>query len=136
MRFETQTDLDREEKAIRIFCQKYDCTYRKLGHDDIDFELIKNGKVIAHCEVKGRNKNIDFAYPLPLSVSKMVKLIGKGQKKAIVIWICKGGLLYADVRKLHGWLNYNGRKPREGSYNDVELMAYFLPQDALKEITF
>lgn len=136
MRFETRKDLKREEKAIKLFCQKYGCTYRKLGQHDIDYELIRDGKVIASCEVKGRNKYVKYAYPLPLAVRKMFNLIEKGQKKAVIIWMCKDGLIYADMRKLHGWMNYNGRKPREGSHNDVELMAYFLPQDALQEITF
>ena len=52
-RFETQEDLDREEKAIKLFTTEYGYTYKKLGDYDLDF-LIKKKRW--YCYRGGRSK--------------------------------------------------------------------------------
>ena len=127
MRFETSKDIDRENDAIKKYIKnnsKYNFTYKKLGENDIDFVLLKENKEVAFVEVKGRNKNIDDAFPLPIALRKIAKMQDRTQN-AIIIWDCLDGIIYALTRKLKGSIKYVGRKPREGSFNDQELMIYY-----------
>ena len=135
MRFETEADLDRETKCIEFFCNKFGLTYIKLDKNDVDFALYKDGKLISYAEVKGRNKNINEAYPLPIACRKLVKLVDK-KINPVIIWDCYDGIIYGKLELLQGLLKIGGRKPREKSVNDVELMAYFEKNIELKEIFF
>ena len=69
MRFEKQTDLQREMKAIKLFTDGFKGGFIKLGQNDIDFTILDaNHTVIAYAEVKGRNKTMQDAFPLPIAV--------------------------------------------------------------------
>jgi hypothetical protein len=136
MRFETVTDLNREEYAIKLFCKKYNCLYEKLDENDIDYVIYNlNKQKIGYVEVKGRNKNINEAYPLPIAVRKLHKLTEK-KLQSIIIWSCLNGLLYCKLNNIIGTIKTGGRKPRENSTNDIELMAYYNKQDSIKELIF
>lgn len=129
MRFEKEFDIDREGKAIRLFCEKFKATYTKLGDNDIDF-CVKRADSICYVEVKGRNRNLNNAYPLPLAARKMVKLVDKGHQ-SIVIWDCYDVIIYGNTKDLVSKGVMGGRKPRVGSANDKEYMLYFEEQDGL-----
>ncbi len=127
MRFETSKDIDRENDAITKYITKnsqYKFTYKKLGDNDIDFSLLKDNKEVALVEVKGRNKTIENAFPLPIALRKIAKMQDKTQN-AIIIWDCLDGIIYGLTRDLVGEVKYGGRKPREGSTNDQEIMIYY-----------
>lgn len=130
MRFETLKDLQNECEAIAIFCDEYELSCRKLDENDIDFQLIKDERIIGYAEVKGRNKTMQEAYPLPIAVRKLVKLMDK-KNNPVIIWKCYDGIIYGKLEKLKGEIRIGGRKPREYSVNDIELMAYF---DRSKEL--
>lgn len=132
MRFETLKDLQNESEAIAIFCDEYELSCRKLDEHDIDFELIKDERIIGYAEVKGRNKTIQEAYPLPIAVRKLVKLMDK-KINPVIIWKCYDGIIYGKLEKLKGEIRIGGRKPREHSFNDIELMAYFDRSNNLNE---
>tara|TARA_R110000782_G_C14474980_1_gene375179 strand:+ start:17 stop:433 length:417 start_codon:yes stop_codon:yes gene_type:complete len=129
MRFENDNDLKREVKAIALFCKTFLAKWTKLGDNDIDFKVTKGDKV-CYVEVKGRNRNLADAYPLPIAARKVVKLCDK-KLPAIVIWDCLDGLIYANIYDITSKGKVGGRKPREGSYNDVEYMLYFNKQENL-----
>tara|TARA_B100002019_G_scaffold238531_1_gene213664 strand:+ start:269 stop:679 length:411 start_codon:yes stop_codon:yes gene_type:complete len=135
MRFEKESDIKRELKAIEFFINKYNLDYKKLGEWDIDFSLHKENKLIGYAEVKGRNKNITDAYPLPLAIRKIHSLTEK-TKDPIIIWACYDGIIYAKLKKLNGVIKQGGRKPRAGSVNDIELMAYYENQTDLNIIYY
>lgn len=135
MRFEQQKDLDRETKAISFFCKNYDLIYQKLGDNDIDFKITKDNKVVSYIEVKGRIRNIDECYPLPIAVRKLYKLKEK-HHNPIIIWACNDGILYAKVNELVGEVKIGGRKPRQGSSNDIELMVYYNKQENIKILKY
>lgn len=135
MRFEKESDIRRELKAIEFFINKYNLDYKKLGEWDIDFSLHKENKLIGYAEVKGRNKNIADAYPLPLAIRKIHSLTEK-TKDPIIIWACYDGIIYAKLKKLNGVIKQGGRKPRAGSVNDIELMAYYENQTDLNIIYY
>ena len=129
MRFETQRDIDRENKAMRAMASKYDWEYQKLGAHDVDFYV----KDVGYLEVKGRNRGIKNAFPLPLAERKYKKLIEKPMN-SIIVWSCFDGLIYADLSKLTFTKRIGGRTPRNGSSNDVEMMYYINEQPSLRYI--
>jgi hypothetical protein len=125
MRFEEDDDLQRETKAINKFVSIFNGSYKKLDPNDIDFKVFnKSNELIAYAEVKGRNKLMSVASPLPVSIRKLLKLADK-RLNPVLIWACNDGIIYAKIKDLIGEVRWGTRKPREGGYNDSELMAYF-----------
>jgi hypothetical protein len=134
--FETEEDLKREKKAIETFVNTFGGSYKKLDPLDVDYKIFdKNDNLIAYAEVKGRIRNIRNAYPLPISITKVAKLIDK-RLVPVIIWACDDGIIYGIATKLEGHIKFGGRKPREGSYSDEEMMAYFEKQKTLKYVRF
>jgi hypothetical protein len=129
MRFESKKDIERETKAIELFCKKFSAKWTKLGDNDVDFKVTRNGK-ICYVEVKGRNRNLVDAFPLPIAARKVVKLVDKGEQ-SIIIWDCFDGMIYGNTKDIKCIGKIGGRKPREGSSNDQEFMLYFDEQDCL-----
>ena len=138
MRFEKQTDLQREMKAIKLFTDGFKGGFIKLGQNDIDFTILDaNHTVIAYAEVKGRNKTMQDAFPLPIAARKIVKLMDKSKKvEPIVIWACLDGIIYGRIKKLGGVLKVGGRRPREHAANDIEAMVYYYETADLKKIKY
>ena len=133
MRFENETHLDRENRAIEKFVSMFSLTYKKLGDNDIDFQLFKNERLIGFVEVKGRHKNLAEAYPLPVAIRKISKLQGEygPRLNPIIIWACHDGIIYGKLMKLKGNIEEGGRPPRPQAKNDQELMAYYTVQEDL-----
>ena len=135
MRFENEDDLNRETKAINTFVSLFGGSYSKLDPNDIDFKIFnKDKELIAYAEVKGRKKMMSVAFPLPVSIRKLLKLSDK-KLNPVMIWACDDGIVYAKIKDLVGDIRWGGRKPREGAFNDSELMAYF-DKDNFKFITY
>lgn len=137
MRFENEDDLNRETKAIKTFVSIFGGSYSKLDPNDIDFKIFnKDKELIAYAEVKGRKKTMSVAFPLPVSIRKLSKLSDK-RLNPVMIWACDDGIIYAKIKDLVGVIKWGGRKPREGAFNDSELMAYFdKEQTEFKFITY
>lgn len=134
--FETELDLQRERKAIEVFTKTFNLSYVKLNYPDIDYKILNyDGEVIGYAEVKGRIRSIRDAFPLPIALRKLVKLMDK-HMKPIVIWACEDGILYADIRKIYGSVRFGGRPKREGAVNDDEMMAYYDKQDNIRYIRY
>lgn len=136
MIFEKPEDLEREKNAIEYFVNIFKGSYQKLDPYDIDFKVFNESKaLIAYAEVKGRNRDMSNAYPLPISLEKVSKLIAK-RLNPVLIWACSDGIIYGKVYDLRGEVKWGGRPPREGSSNDAELMIYYSKQKGLKYIKF
>tara|TARA_R110002033_G_scaffold148529_1_gene185638 strand:+ start:4167 stop:4583 length:417 start_codon:yes stop_codon:yes gene_type:complete len=138
MRFEKQTDLQREMKAIKLFTDSFKGGFIKLGQNDIDFRVLDaNHTVIAYAEVKGRGRLLSDAFPLPIAARKIVKLMDKSKTvEPIVIWACLDGIIYGRIKKLGGVLKVGGRTPREHAVNDIEAMVYYYETADLKKIKY
>jgi len=135
-RFETSKDLDREIKAITTLCDKYNFQVEKLGDYDLDFKVFSRfGKFLGYAEVKGRNKEMHQAFSLPLAKRKYDKMMSKEGYK-IIIWACYDGIIFGDLSKLLYVERTGGRKPREGSANDIELMHYYIDQNELNRLSY
>ena len=124
IRFENKKDLDREIKAAKLFCNEYGLTYEKLGMNDVDFKIYKDGKFVFYLEVKGRVRTLKECFPLPIAVRKLLKMTDKKQS-GVILWACLDGIIFSRVETLNGQIRIGGRKAREGSANDIELMAYY-----------
>lgn len=136
MIFETEQDLIREKKAITLFVNTFGGSYKKLDPFDIDYKVFdKDGNLISYVEVKGRIKTMRDAYPLPISAKKLMKLVDK-RLAPVIIWSCEDGIIYAEANKLNGEIKMGGRKPRDNSYSDIELMIYYDKQKDLKYVRF
>lgn len=136
MRFESATDLAREKKAIEVFVSLFGGRYTKLDPNDVDYKVFdRDGNLIAYVEVKGRIRTLRDAFPLPISVKKIIKLVEK-RLNPVVIWACEDGVIYAKVRDIRGDIMWGGRTPREGASNDEEMMAYYDKQDNFRYIRY
>tara|TARA_R100001163_G_scaffold42220_2_gene31926 strand:+ start:230 stop:649 length:420 start_codon:yes stop_codon:yes gene_type:complete len=135
LRFENKKDLQREKKAVEFFCKLYGLQFKKLGENDIDFVITKNNNFVCYLEVKGRNKNIKNSYPLPVAIRKLLKLSDK-KKESVMLWACFDGIIFSRLENLTGDIKTGGRKPRIGSYNDIEIMAYYKKQSNLIEVKY
>jgi len=136
MIFETEEDLEREKKAISLFVNTFGGSFKKLDRLDVDYKIFdKDGNLIAYAEVKGRIRVIRDAYPLPIAARKVLKLTDK-RITGVIIWACDDGIIYGKTDKLVGQVRLGGRKPREGSYNDDELMVYYEKQDGVKYVRY
>lgn len=134
--FETEEDLKREQFAIKKFVDIFGGSFQKLDQFDIDYKIFdKDKNLISYVEVKGRIRTIANAYPLPISVKKLVKLNEK-RLNGVVLWACEDGIIYAKLNELVGEIKIGGRKPREHSSNDLELMAYYDKQKCFKYVRF
>ncbi len=134
MRFENESHLEREERAIKKLTSLYGLTYKKLTPNDVDYQIFKNGKLLGFVEVKGRHKDINNAYPLPIAIRKIHKLQGEHgpRRNPMIIWACHDGIIYGKLMKLKGAIQLGGRPPRKGAVNDQEIMAYYNKQEALR----
>jgi len=136
MRFENKSDLTREKKAIEKFVGIFGGSYKKLGPNDIDYRVFDgSNNLIAYVEVKGRLRALKDAYPLPVAARKIVKLCDK-RLNPVMIWACEDGIIYAKVSEIQGSVRWGGRKPRENSFNDEELMIYYEQQKGFKYVRF
>jgi hypothetical protein len=136
MRFENKSDLTREKKAIEKFVGIFGGSYKKLGPNDIDYRVFdSSNNLIAYVEVKGRLRALKDAYPLPVAARKIVKLCDK-RLNPVMIWACEDGIIYAKVSEIQGSVKWGGRKPRENSFNDEELMIYYEQQKGFKYVRF
>ena len=133
MRFENDSHLQREQRAINKFCSLFGLTPKKLGENDIDFQVFKGERLVGFVEVKGRHRDIAEAYPLPVAIRKLNKLQGElaPRTNPMLVWACHDGIIYGKIHKIQGTIRFGGRKAREGATNDQELMAYFNQQEHL-----
>lgn len=131
-RFETEKDRDRELKAITKFVERFNGSFKKLDPFDVDYRVYNDkGNLIAYVEVKDRLRDMADAYPLPISATKVTKLCAK-RLNPVIIWACEDGIIYGKVNEIVAEARWGGRKPREGSYSDEELMLYYPKQKTFK----
>ena len=72
---------------------------------------------------------------MPISVKKLIKINDK-KKQSVILWACNDGIIFSRTEKLIGLIKIGGRKPRNGSFNDIEFMAYFDKSNNLQEIKY
>jgi hypothetical protein len=131
MIFETDTDILREKKAIDLFVSIFGGSYKKLDPQDIDYKVSdKDGQQVAYVEVVARMRSIKTSYPLPITLSKLNKLIEK-RLNPVIVWACDDGIIYAEATKLEGVIKWGGIPPRHD-----EMMVYYDKQKSMKYVRY
>lgn len=126
VRFETEADLQREREVIEVFAKATNSTYVKLGDNEIDFKMERGGKVVAYVEVKTYTADVKDYDTQVIAIKKLTKM-QVYDKIAPCFWVMRfagGEILYIRVKDVAGYTKWGGRKPREGSTNDQELLLY------------
>ena len=142
--FENETNLEREERAIKLWTRNLpQGSYKKLGGFDIDFRVYSpTTDTYAYVEVKGRHKDIAYAFPLPVAARKLVKIHDLFKKDpdtdlAFIIWACEDGIVVGNIEDLMGKVNIGGRYDnREGASNDIEVMVEYDTQSSFKKTMY
>jgi hypothetical protein len=130
MIFETDTDILREKKAIDLFISIFKGSYKKLDQFDIDYKVSDDrGQLIAYVEVVGRIRTMKTSYPLPITLSKLNKLIEK-RLNPVIVWACDDGIIYAEATKLEGVIKWGGLPPRD------EMMVYYDKHKTMKYVRY
>ena len=130
MIFETDTDILREKKAIDLFVSIFKGSYKKLDQFDIDYKVSDDrGQLIAYVEVVGRIRSMKTSYPLPITLSKLNKLIEK-RLNPVIVWACDDGIIYAEANKLEGVIKWGGLPPRD------EMMVYYDKHKTMKYVRY
>jgi hypothetical protein len=129
--FETEEDLKRELKAMNHFASLFNFQFKKLPQFEIDFEVLKNDKLIAYAEIKGRSRNIQDGDYFIVAIRKIAKMIKK-KNEQLIIWACPDGIVFGKLFEITGGIEFGGRKQeRENATNDKELMAHYHRQEKL-----
>jgi len=130
MIFETDTDILREKKAIDLFVSIFKGSYKKLDQFDIDYKVSDDrGQLIAYVEVVGRMRSMKTSYPLPITLSKLNKLIDK-RLNPVIVWACDDGIIYAEATKIEGVIKWGGLPPRD------EMMVYYDKNKTMKYVRY
>lgn len=130
MIFETDTDILREKKAIDLFVSIFKGSYKKLDQFDIDYKVSDDrGQLIAYVEVVGRMRSMKTSYPLPITLSKLNKLIDK-RLNPVIVWACDDGIIYAEATKIEGVIKWGGLPPRD------EMMVYYDKHKTMKYVRY
>ncbi len=132
LRFESQKDIENELKVMNHICP--DGQFKKLGEHDLDFLVydFKNHKKTGLCyiEIKCYNGNHDDYSTTMVSCIKYRKMMEKALPTYLFIqW--KDKLVYINRNEISGEKRVGGRKVREGSSNDQEMMI-FVPNKKFK----
>lgn len=132
VRFESQKDIENELKVMNRICP--DGQFKKLGEHDLDFLVydFKNGKKTGLCyiEIKCYTPNHDDYPTTMVSCIKYRKMMEKALPTYFFIqW--KDKLVYINRNNIIGEKRVGGRKVREGSSNDQEMMI-FVPNEKFK----
>lgn len=129
-------DFDKKTKAISLFAKTFDCTFKKLDPNDIDYKLFnKDGELIRYVDITVRNRVLRDAFPLPIPIRRISKLADK-RLTGVLIWACDDGIMYARIDHLYGTIKMGGMAEKANPHYDVEMMAYFDKQDAVKYIRY
>lgn len=130
MIFETKEDRENELRVMQKFLvslhpNAFEAV--KLPQYELDFMLVTEGNIVAFVEIKKYNKTYeDSSFVLISMKNKFPKLKKYNDFKPtyfIVEFAC-GKIIYSQFDKLKGEIKMGGRKPREGSSNDVEQIMY------------
>jgi hypothetical protein len=123
---------EKEKRAIDLFVKKFGGSYQKLGPTDVGYKIFDSeNNHIGYAEITERVRTIYDAYPLPIQVKKLVKLMDKRITSAS-IWVCEDGIIYGHVDKIKGEIKWGSK----ASPLTDELMAYYDKQSAFKYVRF
>jgi len=129
MKYETEKDRRRQERAMMLFCHAFDLVGIDRGEfEAVDYDLRdKQERLIGALEVKGcPDRKIDDLLTVQVAIRKLVDLQRhqKNIKRPVALcWAFDDGIVYERIENLFGRFEIGGRSPRAGNHNDIEIMA-------------
>jgi hypothetical protein len=116
------------DKAIETFVKIFGGSFVKvIQSNDTLFKIMDHLNIpIAYADVQVRNRYIRDAYPLPIDVKRLNRLMDK-RLNPVIVWHCDDGIIYAKLEKLRGDIMLSQEK---------ELMAFYEKQKAMKYVRF
>ena len=136
MKFERKSHRERQNKALKQFCNHFDLTYG--SHEEyahIDAVLYNKGKITGFAEVKGVHKNIEDKQDVIVAMRKIVRaqqLQVNSGKPVAIIWAFNNAIVYERINNLKGIFYYGGRAVREGSTFDQEMLIKVLIKNLIR----
>jgi hypothetical protein len=136
MKFENTENRNRQTEALKLFCKEFDLTFvENKDFAYLDATLRKDTKFIGQAEVKGVHSNYEDKEYVVVSMRKLVdcqKEQIKNKKPVAIIWAFNDCIAYERLKNLSGEFYFGGRKKREGSTHDIELMVKIDKQKLIK----
>ena len=127
MKFENTSNRLRQTNALEIFCKNFGLTFvENTDFAPVDAFLRKDTKLVGQAEVKGVHSNYDDKDYVVVCMRKLVDCQSeqiKHNKPVAIIWAFNDCIAYQKIEKLNGEFYFGGRKKREGSTHDIELMV-------------
>jgi len=136
VKFERKSHIERQNKALTKFCNHFGFTYgshQEYAH--IDAVIYKEGKLVGFAEVKGVHKNIEDKIDVIVAMRKIVRaqnLQARTNKPVALIWAFNNAIVYENMKNLKGIFYYGGRKVREGSTYDQEMIIKVLIKNLIR----
>ena len=126
--YESQSDLKREEDVVKELSAHWMCDYQKLPMSyQLDYALLREGKICALCEIKVRNVVSDYYGTLIISASK--RLAGLQYSKmlgvpALLVVKYEDGLRFINFSEEPDSIGVGGRTDR-GDMQDTEIVFHY-----------
>ena len=136
MKFENKANKLREQETLKTFANHFGLTFAKHPeYAHIDAALYNNGSLIGFAEVKGVHKSIEKSNDVIVSMRKIVRgqmLQVQSNLPVAILWAFNDGIVYERINNLKGIFYYGGRKVREGSTFDQEMLVKVLIKNLIR----
>ena len=136
MKFENKENKLREQETLKTFANNFGLTFAKHPeYAHIDAALYNNGSLIGFAEVKGVHKSIEDSNDVIVSMRKIVRgqmLQVQSNLPVAILWAFNDGIVYERINNLKGIFYYGGRKVREGSTFDQEMLVKVLIKNLIR----
>lgn len=136
MKFENKKNKLREQETLKTFANHFGLTFAKHPeYAHIDAALYNNGSLIGFAEVKGVHRSIEKAKDVLVSMRKIVRgqmLQVQSNLPVAILWAFDDAIVYERINNLKGIFYYGGRKVREGSTFDQEMLVKVLIKNLIR----
>jgi hypothetical protein len=136
MKFENKENKLREQETLKTFANNFGLTFAKHPeYAHIDAALYNNGSLVGFAEVKGVHKSIEDSNDVIVSMRKIVRgqmLQVQSNLPVAILWAFNDGIVYERINNLKGIFYYGGRKVREGSTFDQEMLVKVLIKNLIR----
>lgn len=126
--YESKADLEREEAVVQELSQHWMCDYHKLPISyQLDYALLRDGKICAICEIKVRNVVLNHYDTLIISAAK--RLAGLQYSKmmgipALLVVKYEDGIRFINFSEEPDSIGVGGRTDR-GDMQDTEIVLHY-----------
>lgn len=126
--YETREDLQRETAVVRELCKAWKCSSRKFGQAyTLDYELLRDEKVVALCEIKCRFVESNHYKTYMISVNKLTEARRISENRglpAFVVVHYLDDIKFFNINEEPDYIAEGGRTDRDDPM-DIEKVAHF-----------